>query len=172
MGFDLGSLLQQYLGGAQNADDKQVSEDFRNVAQAAQPEAIGSGVAEALRSDQTPPFSQMVGELFGNGNSQQRAGMLNQLIAGLSPALLGSLGGGLGALLSRNGGAAPVITPEQASQLAPEDVQQLAARAEQHDNGIIDKMGAFYAANPTLVHTIGTAALAIVIRNIAQRNRN
>lgn len=172
MGFDLGGLLQQYLGGNQNAHPDQVSDDFRRVAQAAPADAVGSGVAEAFRSDQTPPFSEMVGQLFGNGNSQQRAGMLNELISNLSPALLASLGGGLGGLLSRNSGASPTITPEQASQIAPEDVKELAARAEQQDSGIFDKMGAFYAAHPTLVHTVGSAALAIIMRNIAQRNRS
>ena len=172
MGFDIGGLLQQYLGGDQNARPDQVSDDFRRVAQAAPLDAVGSGMAEAFRSDQTPPFSKMVGQLFSNGNSQQRAGMLNELISSLSPALLASLGGGLGGLLSRDGSVAPTITPEQASQLAPEDVQELAVRAEQQDSGIFDKMGTFYAAHPTLVQTVGNAALAINMRNIAQRNRN
>jgi hypothetical protein len=171
MGFDIGNLLQQYLGGAQGTPPDKVADDFQQVAQAAPPAAVGSGVAEALRSDQTPPFAQMVGQLFGNGNSQQRAGMLNQLISGLSPSLLASLGGGLGGLMG-GAAAAPNITPEQAAQLGPEQVQQIAARAEQNDPGIIDRMGDFYAAHPTLVKTIGGAALAIVMGKMAERMRN
>ena len=174
MEFDFGNLLRQYLGGAQGANPDKVADDFQQVAQTATPAAIGSGVAEALRSDQTPPFPQMVGQLFGNGDSQQRAGMLNQLISGLSPALLGSLGGGLGGLFAGNSAEDKntPISPEQAAQLGPEQVRQIAARAEQNDPGIVDKMGDFYAAHPTLVKTIGAAALAIVMGKMAEKMRN
>ncbi|CAN5364313.1 hypothetical protein BH11PSE11_BH11PSE11_20800 [soil metagenome] len=171
MSIDFGGLLQQYLGGARSADQGRVVEDFQQIAPAAPPGAVGSGVAEALRSDQTPPFAEMVGQLFGNGNSQQRSGMLNQLIKGLSPALLASLGGGLGSLLTKHAGSAPSITPEVASQLSPEQVQEIAVQAERNDPGIIDRMGEFYASHPTLVKTIGGAALAIVMGKIAERMR-
>ena len=90
------NLLQQYLGGNQPANTTQVEQHFDQVARNASQTSLGNGVAEALRSDHTPPFGDMVGQLFGNGNAQQRAGMLNQLIAGLGPSVLASLGGGLG----------------------------------------------------------------------------
>lgn len=175
MAFDLGNLLQQYMGGAQqNTNAQEVEQHFDQVANNAPQETVGQGVAEALRSDQTPPFSQMVGQLFGNGNSQQQAGMLNQLIGGMGPGLLGSLGGGLGGLAGllggHAGGGAPAITPEQASQLDPSQVQQIAEQAAQQDPSIIDRMGNFYAAHPTLVKTLGSAALAIAMNKMAHRN--
>lgn len=174
MGFDLGNLLQQYLGGAQggsqNANAAQVEQHFDEVARNASQETVGSGVAEALRSDQTPPFGQMVGQLFGNGDSQQRAGMLNQLINSLGPGVLGSLGGGLGGLLGGQAGNGASITPDQASRLDPSQVQEIAERAQAHDPSIIDRMGNFYAAHPTLVKTLGSAALAIAMSKMAQRN--
>jgi hypothetical protein len=34
---------------------------------------VGQGVADAFRSDQTPPFAQMMGRLFGQSSPQQRA---------------------------------------------------------------------------------------------------
>lgn len=172
MAFDWGNLLKQYLGGTQNTDSGQVVEHFDEVARNAPSDAVGSGIAEALRSDQTPPFADMIGNLFGNGNSQQQAGMLNQLIAGLGPGLLGSLGGGLGGLIGGNGGNAATITPDQASQLDPAQVRDIAAKAEANDPGIIEKMGNFYAAHPTLVKTLGSAALAIAMNKMAQRSRN
>lgn len=182
MAFDFGSLLQQYMGGAQNADSTQIENDFRQVSQHAPRADIGRGVAEALRSDQTPPFSQMIGQLFGHGDANQRAGMLNQLIGGLSPGLLASLGGGLGSLFgnSANGasganlgtGAMPQISPEQAAQLDAAQVQQIADHAQQQDPSIVDRMGDFYAAHPTLVHTIGSAAMAIAMGKIAERMRS
>ena len=168
MGFNLGGMLEQYLGGGHTGSADQITSDFHQAAQSAPPEAVGSGIAAALRSDQTPPFAQMVGQLFGNGNPQQRVGMLNQLVSGLNPSMLASLGGGLGALFSGATGAAPTINPDAAAQMAPAQVEQLAAHAEQNDPGIIDKMGSFYAQHPTLVKTIGGVALSIVMSKIAQ----
>jgi hypothetical protein len=100
--------------------------------------------------------------------------MLNQLLGGMGPGLLSSLAGGalgnlggLGGLLG-GGGSQPQVTPEQASQMTPEQVQQIAAQAEQHNPGIVDRMGDFYAEHPTLVKTLGGAALAIALGHIAQ----
>jgi hypothetical protein len=177
MAFDIGSMLQQYLGGGQSASAGQVEQHFDEVAQNAPQEDVGGGIAEALRSDQTPPFGQMVGQLFGNGDAQQRAGMLNQLVTSLGPGVLGALGGALGGgglgglagMLGGGHGAANTITPEQASQIDPAQVQQIAERAEAHDPSIIDRMGNFYAAHPTLVKTLGSAALAIAMSKMAQQ---
>ncbi len=168
MGFDLGGMLEQYLGGGHTGSVEQVINDFHQVAQAAPAGAVGSGIAAALRSDQTPPFAQMVGQLFGNGNPQQRVGMLNQLVSGLNPAMLGSLGGGLGSLFSGATGQPATIDPDAAAQIAPAQVEQLAAHAEQNDPSVIDKMGSFYAQHPTLVKTIGGVALSIAMGQIAQ----
>ena len=67
MSFDLGNLLQQYLGGANpNVNPAQAENDFDHVAQNVPRATVAQGVTQALRSDQTPPFSQMVGQLFGN----------------------------------------------------------------------------------------------------------
>ena len=171
MGFDFGGLLQQYLGGSQNAGARpgQLEEDFHQVAQNAPTATVGGGLADAFRSDQTPPFSQMIGQLFGNGNSQQKAGMLNEMLGSLPPGILASLGGGLGGLLGARGGSAPAITPEQADQIDPQQVEQIAQQAQQQDPSIMDRMGNFYAAHPTLVRTIGSAALAIAMSKIAER---
>jgi len=166
MGFDLGNMLQQYLGGGANANQAQAADDFDRVSQNLPREDVARGVTQALRSDQTPPFPQMVGNLFGNGNPDQRAGMLNQLLASVGPSLLsGGAGGILGNLL---GGGQNRVTPEQASQLSPDQVSQIAAQAEQHNPGIVDRMGDFYAEHPTLVKSLGGAALAIALGHMAQ----
>jgi hypothetical protein len=52
--------------------------------------------------------------------------------------------------------------------MTPEQVQQIAAQAEQHNPGIVDRMGDFYAEHPTLVKTLGGAALAIALGHMAQ----
>ena len=169
MALDLGNLLQQYLGGTQNANAGRAYDDFDQVAQNAPRSAMAQGVTEALRSDQTPPFPQMVSQLFDKSDPTQRAGMLNQLLGSLGPGLLSSVAGGALGNLFRGGNDAPAaITPEQAATMTPEQVKQLAEEAEKENPSIVDRMGDFYAENPTLVKTIGGAALAIVLGRIAQ----
>jgi hypothetical protein len=166
MGFDLGNLLQQYLGGNAGANQAQATDDFDRVAQQAPRAEVARGVTEALRSDQTPPFPQMVGQLFGHSNPDQRAGMLNQLLSSVGPSLLsGGAGGILGSLL---GGGQNRVTPEQASQLSPQQAQDIAAHAEQQNPGVVDQMGNFYSEHPTLVKALGGAALAIALGHMAQ----
>ncbi|MGH8854173.1 MAG: hypothetical protein ACREWI_07825 [Telluria sp.] len=173
MAFDLGNLLTQYLGGAAGANQQQAEDDFDRVAKSAPRDALARGVTDALRSDQTPPFPQMVSQMFGQSDSNQRAGMLNQLLATLGPTVLASLGsGGLGNLGTLFGGGAPSqVTPDQAAQVSPEQVRELAETAEQENPSIVDRMGDFYAENPTLVKAIGGAALAIALGHMAQNMR-
>lgn len=170
MAFDFGNLLQQYLGAARAADPVQAEKDFSDVAQHAPTTTVAQGITEALRSDQTPPFAQMVGQLFGRSDSSQRAGMLNQLLAHVSPAMLASLAGTVGNFLSQ--GSQPRLTPQQADQITPAQVEEIAATAEQQDPGIVDQLGNFYAEHPTLVKALGGAALAIVLGKIAESHRS
>jgi hypothetical protein len=170
MSFNLGNLLNQYLGGGANANPAQAENDFDHVAQNSPFAALAQGVTQALRSDQTPPFSQMVGQMFSNGNPEQRAGMLNQLLSNISPGVLSSVAGGLFGNLA--GGDQAKVSPEQAAQLSPEQVQELAAKAEQQNPGIVERMGDFYAQHPTLIKTIGGAALAVALGAMAKGIQN
>ncbi|MEO7497791.1 MAG: hypothetical protein ABIT83_14685 [Massilia sp.] len=175
MGFDLGNVLQQYMGGdpgnQQRADSQQAIDDFDRVAEAANHDQLASGVSEALRSDQTPPFSQLVGQLFDRGNADQRAGMLNQLLGGVGPGLLSSLAGGALGSLFRGHEAPAQITPEQAATMSPDQISQIAAEAERHNPSVVDRMGGFYAQHPNLVKGLGGAALAIALGHMAQGMR-
>ena len=173
MAFDLGGLLQQYLGRAGQVPEN-AADHFQQVAQAASPQMVSQGLAEAFRSDQTPPFAQMVAQLFSQANPQQQAGMLNQLLSSLSPAALAALtsSGALGGLLGQGGGGQPAtIAPQDAAQITPEQVQQIASHAEQHSPGIIDQMSNFYAQHSGLVKTLGGAALTIALAKMANANR-
>jgi hypothetical protein len=42
---------------------------------------------------------------------------------------------------------------------------------EQHDPGIVEKMSEFYAAHPTLVKTLGSVAVMIAMRKMAEHHR-
>lgn len=178
MAFDLGNILQQYMGGAgagnqqRAVDPQQAIDDFDRVAQNASREDLAQGVTQALRSDQTPPFPQLVGQLFGHGDPGQRAGMLNQLLGGVAPSLLSSLAGGAFGSLFRGNETPAQVTPEQAAEMSPDQVRQIASQAEQHNPGVVERMGDFYAQHPNLVKGLGGAALAIALGHMAQgRNR-
>jgi hypothetical protein len=82
----------------------------------------------------------------------------------------GGLGGLLGGLLG-GGGGTPQITPEQASEVPPEAVEELARHAEQQDPGVIDRVSDFAAQNPTLVKGLGAAALGIALSHLAKQKR-
>jgi hypothetical protein len=113
--------------------------------------------------------------MFGQSSGNQRANILNTLIAAVGPALLsGALsrhGGGLGSLAGMLGGGQAQITPEQADQIPPQAVEEIAREAEKKDPTIIDRVSDFYAENPMLFKTLGAAALAIAMRGMAGQKR-
>ena len=130
-----------------------------------------------FHSDQTPAFGQMAGQLFGQANPNQQAGMLNQMLSGMGPGVLSSLLGGAGGaalagVLGQSGNANNSITPEQASQLTPDQVQQIANHAQQNNPGIVEHMSDFYAQHSGLIKTLGGAALAVALAKIADSQKS
>jgi len=165
-------ILQHYAGNAAAANPDAAHDHFDEVARSAPPDALGQGVADAFRDNNTPPFGEMVGRMFGQSNPQQQAGLLNHLLSAVGPGVLSALGGSLLGRMSAPSDAAPLrVTPEQAAQLTPEQVQQIATQAEQHNPGVLDSVGSFYAQHPQLVKTLGSAALAVALAGVANRMR-
>jgi hypothetical protein len=171
--FDqLSSVLQQYANSTGTGQiNAKVNEHFDQVAQAAPSSTLADGLAAAFRSSSTPGFGQMLGGMFSQSNGEQKAGILNQLLtSGGGPALLSQLGGAGGGLAALLGGASQ-LTAQQASQVSPEVVQQLAAHAEKSNPSVIDKASAFYSEHPALIKTLGGAALTIAMAKIAEKTR-
>ena len=156
----------------QTADTSGAQDNFEEVSHNAPPPVVGQGIADAFRADSTPPFGEMVGQMFGQSNPQQQAGVLNRLLRSIGPGLLSALGGGILARMSTPpGGEVPQLSPQQASQVTPEQAQEIATQAEKHDPGVLDKIGGFYSEHPQLVKTLGSAALAIALASVAKRMR-
>jgi len=169
----LTDILQQYTGAAAAPD--QAADHFSQVADSVPSDALSQGLSAAFKSDQTPAVGAMVGQLFGQSNPQQQAGVLNQILASAGPALLATLAGGvLGKFLNQGGSAAPApqITPAQASQLSPDAVKEIVEHAEKHDPSIVDGLSSFYAQHTGLVKTLGGAALAITLAKVAERMKS
>jgi len=162
----LNDVLKNYTSGqTQNAE--QAAEHYDQVAEAAPHNVIADGLAAAFRSDQTPAFGNLVGNLFNNSSAEQKAGILNQLVASVGPGVLSQIAGS--ALSTRlSGTESRQITPDQAQQVPPELVQQLATHAEKSDPTIVNKASALYAQHPTLVKTLGGAALTVALAKVAE----
>jgi hypothetical protein len=166
----LGGMLQQYANSGQATQTTE--QDFDNAANVVPRDTMSHGLAEAFRSDQTPPFANMLGQLFGNSSGTQRASILNTLLATAGPALMSGAGssGGLGQLagLLQGGGQ---VSPQQAEQIQPQAVEELAKAAEKHDPSVIDRVSDFYSEHPGLVKTLGAAALAVAMSGMAKQKR-
>lgn len=146
-----------------------VDSHFDKVAQTASPDELGAGLADAMRSDQTPPFGDMVGQLFGRSSSTQQAGLLNQILSSVGPAVATALAGGvLGRVLHPG---QQQVTPDQAAKVSPADVTELAKHAEQQRPEIVDQVGRFYAQHSDLVKTLGGVALTAVLAGMRNRSR-
>ena len=163
------NVLKQYTSGS-TPDAASATEHFDQVAQTASPNTLAEGLSAMFKSDQTPAFGNMVGSLFGQSNGEQKAGMLNQLIAAVGPGTVAQMAGG-GMLASLLGGGASQITPQQAQNISPEVVQQIATNAEKTNPSIVDMASEFYAQHSTLVKTLGSAALAVALAKVAERQR-
>jgi hypothetical protein len=152
-----------------DAGGDSIAANFDQVAQSASPDALGAGMAHAFRADETPPFGDMVGQLFGRSSSSQQAGLLNQILSTVGPAVASALAGGvLGRVLVPG---QQQVTPEQASKVTPQEVTEIANHAQQHQPQIIDQVGRFYADHAGLIKTLGGVALTAVLANMRGNSR-
>ena len=142
-------------GGSRATAAADPHQDFQQVASAASPNVIASGISQACRPGKTPPFSEMLSNLFSQSDPSQRAGVLMSALPGL---------GGPSSLLSGGSG-----TPEQASQVSPAQVQQMAAHAEKQNPSIVDEVRSIYARHPQVMKASGGLALSITLRHMVRR---
>ncbi len=165
----VGGLVQQYASG-NVTQPGQVEQHYDQMTQNTPLSTIASGLAAAFRSDQTPAFGQLAGQLFGASGGSQQASMLNSLLASAGPALAGVLASGSMPGLSSilGGGANRQVTPAQAAQVSPQEIQDLATHVEKHDPSIVDRVSEMYAQQPAIVKTLGGAAMAVALAKIAQ----
>jgi hypothetical protein len=157
----INDIIQKYSGqgGGTAAAPANPHEDFKRVAQAAPQDVVAGGISEAFRSEKTPAFPQMLANMFGKSDPNQRAGLLSQL--------LGSLGPEAASIIP--GISSPNITPQQASQVTPDQVQQIAERAQNKNPTIVDQVSSFYAQHPDVVKAAGGLALSIMLQHMARR---
>ena len=162
----VGAVLDQYESARPEQPPAAVERDFETFSRVAPQTTLADGLAAAFRSDRTPPFPHMLGQLFDRTPRTERAGILNHLLRTLGPALLARKGVAIPA-----GRRASDVPAELAEQVSPQQVQDLADEAEKKDPTIVDRISDVYARHPDLVRTLGTAALTIALSQAAKRQR-
>ena len=160
----LKNALSQYASGSLSAPEAE--QHFQQAAQSADHATLAHGISEAMRSHQTPPFAELVGKLFANGSPEQKAGMLNALLAAAPAGLRAQLSGLVPGL-----GASATAAPADAGNVSASAITSLAQKVEEHNPAVIDQMSGFYAQHPMLVKALGTAAMMIALRAIASRHQ-
>lgn len=148
-------ILTQAIGGA-NAE-----QHFGQVANNAPDDVLAKGLSAAFGSDQTPAIGNMAAQLFGQSNGMQQAGMLNQLMRALGPTVMAGLAGGVLGKIMKPGQAQ--LSPDQASQLSPQQVQDVVNHANEVHPGVADQLGEFYAQHKGLVNILGGIAATIAM---------
>ena len=162
-------ILSQYAGQALSGGQPQpqaqqsAHDDFAQVATQAPPELLGGGIAQALEGS-AGGFESSIAKLFENSDPQQRAGLLQRLIPAIGPGVLSSFAGGA---LNHLGQPGAQVQPSDADAITPAQAGELAAAAKQSNPGIVSELGSFYSQHPTLVKTLGGAALAIAMSHMA-----
>jgi hypothetical protein len=139
---------------------------FDHAVDNAPPSEVQAGLASAMRSEESPPFGDIVGQLFGRSDDGQKAGVLNQILASLGPGALSGIAGGVLGRMMAPGQAR--LTPDQASRIDPSDAAEIAAHAEKVQPGIVEEVAGFYSQHASLIKTIGGAALAITLAKMKQ----
>jgi hypothetical protein len=163
--MDFLNVLQRYAGANASNPPTNVQQDFERVSQSAPQEHLAGGLAEAFRSNQTPPFPEMLAGLFGQSTGQQRAGILNRLLGSVAAGSGSGLGEGLSSLLK--GGS--TVSSQQADQITPAEVQQLAEHAHKNNPSIVEQASSFYAQHPQLVTGLGAGALALIMSHMSKK---
>jgi hypothetical protein len=163
----LSDMVERYSGqgGGTASAPQDPHQDYEQVTRAAPSNVVAGGLSEAFRSDRTPPFPEMISNLFRQSDPNQRAGLLNHLLGAGGSGGLANLPGLAGLFGGRN-----QVTPDQANQVSPEQVQQIAAHAQKQDPSIVDQVSSFYAQHPQAVKALGGLALTIALQHM-MRNR-
>jgi hypothetical protein len=156
----LGSILQQYRAGGAPSNPEDTLHHYQQVATQAPPSALSGALGEIFRSPQTGTFGQNISSMFGQSDPNQRAGILNTLLASGGSGILEKLG---------LGQATTQVSPQQAQEISPDAVEDAVNHAERQNPSIIDRASEFYSEHPTLVQAMGAGAALLALQHLSKR---
>jgi hypothetical protein len=155
------SLMDILAQAVNAANANNANQHLEKVSQHAPNDVLAKGLSAAFDSKQTPPIGNMVGQLFGQSNGAQQAGVLNTLLRTLGPIAMASLASGALSKVLTPGQTQ--VTPEQAAKLKPQEIETMVNQANEQHAGVADQMGNFYAEHKGLVNTLGGLAAIIAL---------
>lgn len=161
---DVSAVLQQYAAETGVHSVQKVEQDFVDVAGQIPAEHVETGLTEAMHSEQTPPFEDMLCESFERGDGPMRAAMLGQLLERASPAAMQPL---VDAGMLPGGAAQDGVDSVLAERMDVEVVRRIARDAAQTDPSVVQAMSAFFAGDPAAGRTLGGQALSVALNKIA-----
>lgn len=168
---DLSAVLQQYAAETGVHSVQKVEQDFVAVAQQVPTEEVTDGLAQAMHSEQTPPFEDVLAESFDRGDAGLRSDMLKRLIDAAGHVVLKPLADHriLPPLPDdAHDQASGQIDGEAVLRLAPEAFRDIAREAVLQDPSVVDRMSEFYAINPLAGKTLGGATLSVALSKMAE----
>jgi hypothetical protein len=163
----LSGVIDRYASATAANPPESAQDDFDQVARSAPRQELADGLTAAFRSEQTPPFANMLGQLFGNSAGAQRASILASLAAAVGPAIVSRI-------LAKHGAPpdaqAAANNPQAAQQVPEQAVREIAEEAEKKDPSIVERISQAYADQPQIVKTLGKAALAVALAQMANKH--
>ncbi|MBV9656649.1 MAG: hypothetical protein JO295_00940 [Verrucomicrobia bacterium] len=147
-----------------NVSESDIHDHYRQLTNEVPAHQIGDAVGPALSNLGTSQVLQQILNSAQQMDPQQRGGLMQSLLNGLSS---GGMGGNLSGLLSQLG-----VRPEVAqnpSAATPEEVAQVAAHAHENAPGVFQAAMGFYRQHPTLVQALGTVAMTQIMRHLVQQ---
>lgn len=168
---DVSAVLQQYAAETGVHSVQKVEQDFVAIAQQVPADDVTGGLVQAMHSEQTPPFDELMRQSFERADAGQRVAMLKRVLDGASPQVLRPLIDN--SMLHLAGDderamASVYVDDAVAGMLSPELFQQVAHEAAVQDPSIIARMSELYAVDPDAGRTLGGAALSVALGKIAE----
>lgn len=168
---DVSAVLQQYAAETGVHSVQKVEQDFVTIAQQVPAEEVTGGLVQAIHSEQTPPFDELMRDSYARADVAQRKEMLKRLLDGAHPAVLRPLvDNNVLHYIGTDGGsmAGVYVDDDIAERLSPDVFQQIAREASSLDPEVVSKMSEFYADDPHAGRTLGGAALSVALGKMAE----
>ncbi|MDM7913698.1 MAG: hypothetical protein ACE15D_04650 [Candidatus Eisenbacteria bacterium] len=158
-------VLRKYRSDA--TERPRIHEEFDSVAKEVSRGELAAGIVTSLKSASTPPFADIVLDLYTHATPEQRAGILNRLLPALNEKE------GTVALQHEPKHVQELLVGKQtvsaadAERIGAASVRKLAAAADTLDPSVVEKIAEMAADHPALLKTLGTGILAQTLTAIA-----
>lgn len=119
-------------------------------------------VGSALASLENGQLNQVISQSAQELDPEHRGQIMETLLKGI-----GSSGSDVSSILGQLGVNSQVIEDPQAA--TPEELAAVSAHAQANHPDIFHQAMAFYEEHPTLVKTLGVAAVALITKHVADR---